>query len=377
MPKIQLRHDTAANWTTANPTLLAGEAGIETDTGKFKLGNGTDNWTTLAYAQSDATDIEAELALKQDKITPNVGVDLVTQSQTILLGLPFANSNGGSGDTTHSFDLNMRKSGGAQIYAVIEQNNTLYFNSNSGSTLNTFYYKTFTSSSNTSNIFSNKKVLIEIITAASNTITQIVSVSSASYYIAPQDGVENLQDINVTYNETPQGNNKVIAIEMDLRGKTCYGIRLNFSVNAVSNNGIIYRINIRDAINKQTLLNVIPATSSVIGGVKPDGTTTTVDTNGTITAVTDPGGTIQTQINGLQTGLTSLQTEVTTLSGNVSTITTEFSALDSRVDATESSIETINTNLGGLKFVALTQAEYDALTTKDTNTVYIIKEATS
>ena len=30
--RIQLRRDTAANWVSANPALLAGEIGIETDT---------------------------------------------------------------------------------------------------------------------------------------------------------------------------------------------------------------------------------------------------------------------------------------------------------------------------------------------------------
>lgn len=34
----------------------------------------------------------------------------------------------------------------------------------------------------------------------------------------------------------------------------------------------------------------------------------------------------------------------------------------------------INNRLGGLSFVALTQAEYDALTTKDSNTIYFIKD---
>jgi hypothetical protein len=36
--RIQLRRDTASNWTTNNPLLYPGEMGIETDTGKFKLG---------------------------------------------------------------------------------------------------------------------------------------------------------------------------------------------------------------------------------------------------------------------------------------------------------------------------------------------------
>jgi hypothetical protein len=53
---IQLRRDTAANWTSTNPTLAAGEMGFETDTGKFKIGTGSTAWTSLLYA-TDASDI--------------------------------------------------------------------------------------------------------------------------------------------------------------------------------------------------------------------------------------------------------------------------------------------------------------------------------
>lgn len=48
--QIQFRRDTAANWTAADPTLASGEVGFETDTGKFKIGNGATAWTALAYA---------------------------------------------------------------------------------------------------------------------------------------------------------------------------------------------------------------------------------------------------------------------------------------------------------------------------------------
>ena len=36
--RIQLRRDSASNWSTNNPLLYPGEMGIETDTGKFKIG---------------------------------------------------------------------------------------------------------------------------------------------------------------------------------------------------------------------------------------------------------------------------------------------------------------------------------------------------
>ena len=48
--QIQLRNGTAAQWTAANPTLAAGEVGIESDTKKQKFGDGTTAWNSLAYA---------------------------------------------------------------------------------------------------------------------------------------------------------------------------------------------------------------------------------------------------------------------------------------------------------------------------------------
>jgi hypothetical protein len=50
--QIQLRRGTAAAWTSANSTLAQGEMGIETDTGKFKFGDGANAWTMLAYVSS-------------------------------------------------------------------------------------------------------------------------------------------------------------------------------------------------------------------------------------------------------------------------------------------------------------------------------------
>jgi hypothetical protein len=47
---IQVRRDTAANWTSTNPTLAAGEIGFETDTNKFKFGTGSTAWNSLPYA---------------------------------------------------------------------------------------------------------------------------------------------------------------------------------------------------------------------------------------------------------------------------------------------------------------------------------------
>jgi hypothetical protein len=46
---LQFRRGTASQWSTANPTLAAGEMGIESDTNQFKLGDGTTLWNDLPY----------------------------------------------------------------------------------------------------------------------------------------------------------------------------------------------------------------------------------------------------------------------------------------------------------------------------------------
>jgi len=67
---IQERKDTSANWTSANPVLLSGEYGLETDTKKRKLGDGATAWNSLAYysdplvelAANKSTDVNADQA---------------------------------------------------------------------------------------------------------------------------------------------------------------------------------------------------------------------------------------------------------------------------------------------------------------------------
>jgi hypothetical protein len=50
---IQIKRGTATAWTSANPTLNAGEMGFESDTKKMKVGDGSTAWTSLAYTTTD------------------------------------------------------------------------------------------------------------------------------------------------------------------------------------------------------------------------------------------------------------------------------------------------------------------------------------
>jgi hypothetical protein len=68
--QIQIRRGTATQWTSANPTLAAGEFGYESDTGKFKIGNGSTAWTSLSYqGAGTVTSITAGTGLSGGTIT--------------------------------------------------------------------------------------------------------------------------------------------------------------------------------------------------------------------------------------------------------------------------------------------------------------------
>lgn len=64
--RIQIRNDTAANWTQQNPILLKGEIGIEIDSKKFKFGDGVSNWNDLKYASAQASVTMARAPLPTD-----------------------------------------------------------------------------------------------------------------------------------------------------------------------------------------------------------------------------------------------------------------------------------------------------------------------
>ena len=141
-------------------------------------------------------------------------------------------------------------------------------------------------------------------------------------------------------------------------------------------------------------LTLSPATTSTLGGVQPDGTTITTTADGIISSVADPGGTLQTQITALQTTIAekqnTIQEEHSGMYWYNNKMWLNLANTDSYLDVyiadttatatTGFNQSTININMtnlknaltGGLNVIKLTQAEYDALETKDTNTMYVV-----
>lgn len=68
--RIILRNDTSANWTAIDPTLLKGEIGLETDTGRYKIGNGVDSWSLTPYfvnlGVSDKSSLDTLITMLND-----------------------------------------------------------------------------------------------------------------------------------------------------------------------------------------------------------------------------------------------------------------------------------------------------------------------
>lgn len=83
--QIQFRRDTAAAWTAANPTLAAGELGLETDTSFYKIGNGSTAWTSLAYGSIVGTlandSVTTAKILNANVTTAKIADDAVTAAK--------------------------------------------------------------------------------------------------------------------------------------------------------------------------------------------------------------------------------------------------------------------------------------------------------
>lgn len=68
-----MRNDTAANWTSKNPVLTLGELGVETDTRKFKIGDGTTAYNSLKYGLGGNVEVKSTAPTASD-----VGYDIGT-----------------------------------------------------------------------------------------------------------------------------------------------------------------------------------------------------------------------------------------------------------------------------------------------------------
>ena len=110
--RVQLRRGTISQWTAANPTLLAGEAGYETDTGRLRIGDGTTAFLSLPYASISEADLTSLASASLDKATydpQGIGDDPFaranhtgTQAASTIDGLEPVATSGDYGDLSNT-----------------------------------------------------------------------------------------------------------------------------------------------------------------------------------------------------------------------------------------------------------------------------------
>jgi len=103
--RLRLRRDTAANWTAANPVLLNGEVGLETDTQKFKAGDGATAWSGLSYWPASTATMARGQCSKTDSGTISIATQNVYVTTGLTATLDAGTAQGMALGTTDAFGL--------------------------------------------------------------------------------------------------------------------------------------------------------------------------------------------------------------------------------------------------------------------------------
>lgn len=132
--RFKFRRGTAAEWATADPVLLAGEPGLESDTGKMKYGDGVTAWSGLAYFSGSITGGQVVAALgytpydaanpagyvttagARAALSSGTGINYNSGTGVIGVGATLAAYSGG--DTPSAFVLGIVDSADASAFRV-------------------------------------------------------------------------------------------------------------------------------------------------------------------------------------------------------------------------------------------------------------------
>lgn len=260
-PKIQLRHDTKANWETVNPVLLQGEVAIETDTNRTKIGNGTSTYTELGYN------------INFDTNTPLT----ILQSQTFDYSEDIQNYPDGDIEITYRIYWFNNTGAGASVVIKNNEGTSIWYNRHQSGTGNAIQ-----------------------MTGASN-----IYITQREYYYGTLYITKTSTDI------------KVYAILKDKTGNIVQqGTPQTYTLSNVKkvayydNSGTTFTPVATVKYTNKLALNYDETTLGI-----SDGKLTVI--NG------DAGGTLQTQINGLQTQITNLENNPPTPSNMVTTNTAQ------------------------------------------------------
>lgn len=124
--QIQLRRGTASEWTSANPILAQGEFGYESDTTKFKVGDGTASWTELSYAAGasggSSASVSGGIIETSVLISPEERFNVISGSATGVVNLDTNTSTAWfyTLDGNTNFTLNVRGDASTSLNSILD-----------------------------------------------------------------------------------------------------------------------------------------------------------------------------------------------------------------------------------------------------------------
>ena len=424
MTKIIQRHDTSTNWTSINPVLALGEMGIETDTNKFKFGDGVTNWTSLSYASAegggdvdlsnyytkeetyDQEEIDTLLDEKQDVLG---AIDPISIGSTTIGGP--VNVNIVDGVIMPTYGSNPASvsypASGTNGYVKAISNNSITTPINDIETLFSVDCSYFDVPVNfAEHINSGLATEIQMQIGGMNTFSKYYGMNfllgeqtekgfepiiyGSTAFGSKLYDKQQTMIVNGFETSTSNGTCRLLLDQHYNTSNSSYstfsGYRFRFIINAsqfqlwngASNGSTEWYTQLsvtktNEYIAKFSKINVIrcwwcPCPSSIDINYMPTVDNTILSYGGVDSGWRITDGAITTYGVSLKYDNQTIQVNANgELVANLDELGNEVNTIASQVTAN-------TTALGGNKIVSLTQAEYDGLATKDPNTVYIITD---
>jgi hypothetical protein len=338
--RMQQRRGLAAQWTAANPVLAAGEIGFETDSNKFKIGDGTNTWSLLKYfINLDGLDIDIDGFIKDDKKGVANGVASLDASGLI--------------PTAQLPDAHIESKISTRISEIVGA---------APSTLNTLN-EIAAAFNNDPNYANTVAAGLDLKAPKANpTFTGTVTVPS-----------EEVTDISTKAASTAHVTSKVNAAKALLEASIT-------STESTLSNTITSATNILTE-SVTGLTTRVSATESDINTAETNITTLNNITTATNTSV----GALESRATALETAVDALETEVggvgvvtsrvDSAESDISTLTASTNALDTRLDNHDTTITSLQTSTGTLE-TAMDAAE-GRLNTAEADIIALETKATT
>lgn len=254
MTKIQLRRDTAANWSTNNPTPSAGEPCFETDTGKLKIGDGVTAYNSLPYqggtSDTAVTTDTAQTISGLKTFTNDINISQWTSGSSsvrethIDLSLGNMNEYISASGTDKTFGMYSNSSNGIQIgtskvdfaQGLSIKPSSLTFKSSDGTTTDLLAGGTgdVTSAGNNTftgiNIFKGQSLNV----GDGNNYADVASFSGADYIVGDQEdtNIFNPLELGASFNNTVlKSNVRVLETDTASATKKAYSIMTKSTTN--------------------------------------------------------------------------------------------------------------------------------------------------